>query len=84
MAYPDYPSNIAKFSLVIGVPIVIAQTTKYALPARAVWIQSTAVLETSLDDSTYTAVTATTTGVVTGAAFARCTSGTATVLCKLQ
>lgn len=68
----------------IGVPTVLAQSAIYALPARACLVQSTAVLETSIDNSSYTAVTATTTGVVLAAGFAKCTSGTATVLCKLQ
>jgi len=68
----------------IGVPTVFAQSKIYALPARAIYLQATAVLETSLDNSTYTTVAATTTGVILAAGFARCTSGTATVLCKLQ
>lgn len=68
----------------IGVPTVFAQSKIYALPARATFVQSSAVLETSLDNSTYTSVSATTTGILLAACFARCTSGTATVSCKLQ
>lgn len=81
MAYGD---PITAFVIPVGVPTVIAQTNQYALPSRACLVQSSAVLETSLDGSTWAAVTATTTGTVLGACLARCTSGTATVLCKLQ
>lgn len=81
MAWGD---PIVAIAVPIGVPTVFAQSTVYALPARATLVQSTAVLETSVDNSAYTAVTATTTGVVLAAGFAKCTSGTATVLCKLQ
>ena len=31
MAYPDYPSNVTP-ALVAGIPIVMAQTTVYAIP----------------------------------------------------
>ncbi len=81
MAYPDYPSNIFK-ALMTGVPTVVAQTTVFALPSRPHRLQSTAMLQTSVDNVTFTDVVASTTGTDSQASYARCTTGTATVIAK--
>jgi hypothetical protein len=81
VAYPIYPSNVV-FSIPNGIATVVPQTTPFALPARPHRLQSTVVLETSIDGTTYTAVTATTTGIDSQAVLARCTTSTATVIVK--
>jgi hypothetical protein len=70
-------------SLLIGPAATLVQSTVYALPARQVRIQSTIALETSIDNSTWTAVAASTTGVDVTAVFARCTTGAAVVVCRV-
>ena len=70
------------FTLQAGVPTVITQNVVYALPPHAVHLQSTAVVETSLDNSVWTAVAASTTGVTVAAVFVRCTTAAPTVSVK--
>jgi hypothetical protein len=80
MAYGD----VIAFALQPGIVAVMPQTTAFALPSKTpVMIQSSAALELSIDGVTFTSVTATTTGTTTVAGFARCTTGTVTVLAKV-
>jgi len=65
-----------------GVATPILQNVVYVLPTEAVYIQSLAVVETSIDNSTFTAITASTTGTITTAIFVRCTTGNTTLVCK--
>lgn len=65
-----------------GIAQTITQNVAYALPTELVYIQSSAVVETSLDNSTYAAVSASTTGVLTAALFVRCTTANAIISCK--
>lgn len=62
-----------------GVPTTITQNVAYALPSPSCWMQSSAVVETSLDGSTWAAVSASTTGVQTAAVFVRCTTANALI-----
>ena len=62
-------------SIPIGVTVVLTQNVVYGMPAMSVEIQTTAALQSSLDNSTFTAFTS---AIVTGA-FVKCTSGAATV-----
>ncbi len=65
-------------ALTIGPVHAVAQTTAYALPARAVLMQSTHAVETSINGTDYVAQTAaTTSGILTAAVFVRCTASTA-------
>mgnify|MGYP001615228141 CR=1 FL=1 len=59
-----------------GVVTVVAQTTTYILPPVVVFLQSTVAMELSPDGTTFTLITATTTGVTTGCVAARCTTST--------
>lgn len=65
-----------------GRPHTIAQNVVHALPSMAVHLQSSAVVETSLDGSTWAAVSASTTGVTLAALFVRCTTANAIVSIK--
>ncbi len=69
--------------LLIGVPLVVAQTTIYALPSRVVHLQSTDAVELGVTTTSMALVAASTTGVVTAARFVACTtSTTCTVIVK--
>jgi hypothetical protein len=71
------------YSVPIGVPTLLTQNVPIALPNKLVFISSTLAIESSLDNSTWAALTgANTTGVNTVARFIRCTTGAPTVLCK--
>lgn len=72
----------ATASLLRGIPQIFVQNTIYALPSRPHTLISDAVLEVSLDGTNFSSNTNSTTGMVSGYAFARCTASTATVLCK--
>lgn len=65
--------------MAIGRAHSFAQTTAYALPARPGRIHSTLALDISPDNTTWTTVTATTTGTDVGSGFVRCTIGTTAV-----
>lgn len=70
-------------TLLIGPRNDLVQNRVYALPARLVFVTSSAALEvSSTSGGGFTAVTATTTGTNLGTGFVRCTSGTAVVYCK--
>lgn len=71
------------FSVLIGPTHTLTQNVVYALPARQVRLQSTAVLQTSIDGSTYTDVAGTTTGADVTAVFAKCTTGAAVVVVRV-
>ena len=75
-------ASAATASLLRGIPQIFEQNTIYALPSRPHTLISDAALEVSLDGTNFSANTATTTGIVSGYAFARCTGSTATVLVK--
>lgn len=66
----------------IGYTQTLTQNTVYALPSGTVFLQSSAALETSLDNSNWATLANSTTGVQTSATFARCTSGAAIVSVK--
>ena len=69
--------------LMIGPMQTITQNVAYAMPAKATTIQSLAAIESSIDGSTWAALTgANTTGVKTAARFVRCTTGATQVVCK--
>lgn len=70
-------------SLLIGPAATLTQNIVYALPARQVRLQSTRVLQTSVDGSTYTDVAGTTTGADVTAVFTKCTTGSAVVVCRV-
>lgn len=60
----------------------LIQDSIYSTPSKRAFILSDTVLEQSLDNSTYTRVTATTTGVEIVAPFIRCTTSDAIVMIK--
>jgi hypothetical protein len=69
--------------MVIGVEMALTQNAIYNAPARAVAFLSSAVIEQSLDNSTYVAVTASTTGMTLIAPYIRCTGVTTCIaICK--
>lgn len=69
--------------LALGMPWTITQNTTYALPAKLCNVKSSAALESSVDGTTWGAVTgADTTGAWVNGVFIRCTTGNALVLCK--
>lgn len=70
-------------SILIGPTHTLTQNTAYALPARQVRVMSTAVLQVSIDGSSYADVAATTTGTDVTAVFAKCTTGNAVVVCRV-
>lgn len=82
MAYPDYPSNVVA-GLQPGIPKIVPQTTAFALLGRLQHLRSSAALDLSIDGTTYTTVTATTTGIETAVPYARCTISTATVIANV-
>ncbi len=71
-------------SFMSGVPIAVAQTTSYALLARACRVQATVAVEVSVDGTTWATLTnSTTVGENTSAMFVRCTtSTTCVVVCR--
>jgi hypothetical protein len=71
---------MATQSIPVGRPVTLTQNVSYALPARLCFVTSSAALEFSNDESTWTALTgANTTGVNSGARFVRCPASTAVV-----
>jgi hypothetical protein len=60
----------------IGREHAFAQTTAYAMPARPCRVHSTVALDFSPNNSTWTTVTATTTGTDFASGFVRCTIAT--------
>jgi cellulase/cellobiase CelA1 len=82
MAYPEYPSNVVT-ALVPGIPIIMAQTTVYALPARACTILSSNTnVQISPDGvvAFQTIANATTGTVIAGGGAIRSIGSTATVI----
>ncbi len=71
-------------TLLIGPPNDLTEDVVYALPARQVFLHSTVALEICAGTvgGTFVALTTTTTGVVVGAGFVRCTTAAAVVRCK--
>lgn len=66
----------------IGPATTITQNIAYALPSKKVRVTSSLAVQTSMDGSTWTALTgAETTGAETGAVFLRCAVGNAIVTC---
>lgn len=59
-----------------GLTHLLVEDRVYATPASRHFLQSTDVVETSIDGSTWTAVTASTTGIENVAPFVRCTNST--------
>lgn len=70
--------------LSVGYTHTLTQNAVYALPSVAVWIQSSGLIQTSLDGTNWTAdITASTTsGVVTSAPFVRSTLASTIVSVK--
>ena len=69
--------------LPVGPPTTLVQNTVYALPARLVFVTSTAAVEISVNNSTWGALTgANTVGAYTSAAYVRCTTAGPVVVCK--
>lgn len=70
-------------SLQVGVLTSITQNVQYALPARKCFVRSAAAVESSLDGSTWAALTgANTTGVGTSDIFVRCTTANTLIVAK--
>jgi hypothetical protein len=65
-----------------GVSNALTQNVVYALPAVAVFLQSTVAVELAVDGSTFVLNTATTTGIQTAALAVRCT--TAASICTIK
>lgn len=70
-------------SILIGPTHTLTQNIAYALPARQVRIISSAVLQASVDGSSYADVAATTTGTDLTSVFVKCTTGNAVVVCRV-
>ena len=62
-----------------GTAVVINQNQVYALPARSCMVTTTAPCDTSIDGTTWTALTS---GTIVAATFLRCTTAAPTVVCK--
>lgn len=65
------------YSLQVGVPTLVTQTTTYALPPSLVYLTANASVDVSVDGSTWNALTnGSTIGAYTSATFVRCTTST--------
>ena len=60
----------------LGYTITMAQTTAYALVPRACRVHSTAALDVSPDNATWSVLANATTGADVGSGFIRCTAAT--------
>jgi hypothetical protein len=69
-------------TLSAGLTHTLVQSTVYAMPPVACWVHSKDALELSLNNSDWVAATATTTGLVVTAGFARCTTAATVVAVK--
>jgi hypothetical protein len=63
-----------------GVPLLLAQTTSYALPPHVVHLQSTDAVELGVTTNAMTLTATSTTGLQTAACFVRCTTSTTCVV----
>jgi hypothetical protein len=71
------------YAVPIAVPTALVQNQVYGLPNPLLFIRSTLALESSVDGTTWAALTgADTTGVNTAARWIRCTTGAPTVNIK--
>lgn len=70
------------FTIQAGVPVVVTQTTTFALPPQAVWLHAGAAVEVSLDGTNWAVLANSTVGAQTSAPFVRCTTGTTTISVK--
>lgn len=74
---------VAVFAVPIGVPTSVLQNQVVGLPSKLCFIQSTVAIDGSVDGTTWVAMTgANTTGVNSGARFARCTTAAVSILAK--
>jgi hypothetical protein len=69
--------------LTAGSTYTMTQNVVYGIPSRVVFIHSSAVLQTSLDNSSYSDLAATTTGTQLVDPFVKCTTGNAIVAVKV-
>lgn len=70
-------------ALTIGPIHTLVEDAVYALPARKVMVHASAAVEVSNDSTTgFVALSSSTTGVETSAAFVRCTTANALVTVK--
>lgn len=72
-AFGNFPPVVTQM-LVSGITNILTQNVIYALPARNVWLQTSVVIQTSLDGSNFTDVAASTTGVHVVAPFIKNTN----------
>jgi hypothetical protein len=76
---------MAYSTLLIGPTNNLVQNEVYALPARLVFIKSSAALEVGDTSGSFSALAgANTTGVNCAGGFVRCTTGAAVVRCKVM
>jgi len=78
-AFGGFPP-VVTVMITTGITNTLTQNTTYALPSKSVWLQSSAVIQTSLDATNWTDVAASTTGVHIVAPFVRQTSSTTGVV----
>lgn len=71
-------------SLTIGPVHTLTEDVIYALPPRAVLLQSDVEVETSLDGVNFAVLAGSTTGVMTAAIFVRCPSDDTLIVLKAQ
>lgn len=69
-------------TLSAGRQYTVVEDVAYALPPTLNYIQASAAVETSIDNSNWAVLTGGTTGAVTAAAFIRCTGSTAIISVK--
>jgi hypothetical protein len=69
--------------LLIGPTTTLTQNIVYAMPARQVRVLSSTMLQVSVDNSTFTDVSATTTGTDVTAGWVKCTTAGPVVLCRV-
>jgi hypothetical protein len=67
----------------LGPVETLVQNQVYALPARQARLMSSLAVDVSLDNSTWSALANATTGADVTAAFVRCTTGAALLVCKV-
>lgn len=68
--------------ILVGPATNIVQNQVYALPAKLVSITSTRVMQVSVDNSTFSDVTATTSGTTVTGIYTKCTTGAAVLVAK--
>lgn len=65
-----------------GYTHTLTQNVVYALPAKVVFLRSSAALEVSVDNSTWVLLASSTTGTQAVSPYVRCTTGTAILALK--